>query len=165
MRFPEAVMVDQRFFEDVAVGDKIAEREYGPHTLTNAVFFAAVQENAGLLHFDREHVRAQRGAKSIVVAGQYRQSLLCRTLLDWAGPRGFLRMMDCRHRASTYEGDMQIYSGEVTAKSDDPEKPWITVTFHGRNQDNEEILTGTCTLLVPPRTWPVTRHVWEVETP
>ena len=83
MRHPDPVEVEQRYFDDVTVGTKIPEREYGPHTLTSAVFWAAVQENVGLLHFDRDYVREHRGAKSIVVSGQQRQSYVVRTLLDW----------------------------------------------------------------------------------
>lgn len=165
MRHPDPVEAEQRYFEDIDVGTEIPPQEYGPHTLVSAVFWAAVQENVGLLHFDREHVREFRGAPSIVVSGQQRQSLLVRRLLDWAGPRAFLREMDCRHRASTYEGDMHIFSAKVTDKSKDPAKPWLALEFDGRNQKGEQILRGTCTLLLPGRDWPVERHVWDVETP
>ena len=164
MRHPDPVETEQQYFEDVAVGTKIPMREFGPHTLTTAVFWAAVQENAGALHFDREYVREFRGAKSIVVSGQLRQSYLVRTLLDWAGPRGFLRSMDCRNTAQAYEGDMQRYSAVVVEKSADPEKPWIVCEFDGRNQDDEQLLRGRCTLLLPCRDWPMNRHVWDVET-
>jgi hypothetical protein len=94
-------------------------------------------------------VREFRGAPSIVVSGQQRQSLLTRALMDWAGPRGFLRKMDCRHRTSTYEGDMHIFSAKVIEKSSDPESPWIVCEFDGRNQKGEQILRGTCTILLP----------------
>jgi acyl dehydratase len=165
MRHPDPVEVEQRYFEDVNAGDVIPVREYGPHTLTSAVFWAAVQENLGLLHFDRDYVRQQRGAKSIVVSGQQRQSYVVRTLTDWTGPRGFLRTMDCRHRASTHEGEMQRYSATVTEKSNDPESPWIKVDVDGRDQDGQQILTAKCTLLLPCLDWPVERHVWETDTP
>jgi acyl dehydratase len=165
MRHPDPVENEQQYFEDVEVGAKIPVREYGPHTLTSAVFWAAVQENTGLLHFDREHVREFRGAKSIVVSGQQRQSYLVRTLLDWAGPRGFLRSMDCRNTAQVFEGDMQRYSGTVVEKSADPNEPWIICEFDGRNQDDEQILRGRATLLLPRLDWPLDRHVWDVKTP
>jgi acyl dehydratase len=165
MRHPDLVEVEQRYFDDVTVGAKIPEREYGPHTLTSAVFWAAVQENAGLLHLDRDYVREHRGAKSIVVSGQQRQSYVVRTLMDWTGPRGFLRTMDCRHRASTHEGEMQRYSATVIEKSIDPESPWIVVDVDGRNGDGEQILTAKCTLLLPLLDWPIERHVWDAAMP
>jgi len=165
MIHPRPIPTEQRYFDDVEVGMQIPVREYGPHDLLTAVFWASVQENAGALHFDREYVRAHRGAKSIVASGQLRQSLLARTILDWAGPRGFLRAMTCRHTAQTYEGDMQCYSAVVAEKSADSAQPWIGFAFEGHNQDGDQLLRGRCTLLLPLRAWPVDRHVWETATP
>lgn len=151
----------QLYFEDVAVGTEVPQREYGPHDLVTAVFWAGIQENAGLLHLDREHARQLRGAKSIVASGALRQSFLARTLLDWAGPRSFLRAMTVRHTASTYEGDLQRYSAKVVEKSPDAEDPWIVCEFDGRNQDGEQIMRGRCTLLLPRRSWAPDRPIWE----
>jgi acyl dehydratase len=164
VRRPDAIEVAERFFEDVEVGTTIPVREFGPHTLTSAVFWAAVQEHPGPLHFDRDYVREFRGAKSIVVSGQQRQSFLTRTLLDWGGPRAFLSKMNCRHRASTYEGDMQCYSGTIVEKSPDPDDPWIVCEFEGHNQAGENILGGRCTIRLPRRGWPLDRRVWEPGT-
>lgn len=150
----------QVYFEDVEVGTQVPEREYGPHDLVTAVFWAGVQENPGLLHLDRDHARSLRGAKSIVASGALRQSFLARTLTDWAGPRAFLRSMELRHTASTYEGDMQRYAATVVEKSPDPEQPWIVLELRGRNQDDEEIIRGRCTLLLPGRHQRVDQPVW-----
>jgi acyl dehydratase len=151
----------QVFFEDVAVGTKLPEREYGPHDLVTAVFWAGVQENPGLLHLDRDHARQHRRAPSIVASGALRQSLLTRTLMDWAGPRAFLHAMELRHTASTYEGDLQRYTATVVEKSADPDRPWLTLELDGRNQHGEQIIAGRCTVLVPSRSRPVDRPVWE----
>jgi len=161
MKRPLPIETEQRYFDDIEVGTKIPERAYGPHTLLTAVFWAAVQENIGALHFDREYVREFRGAKSIVVSGQLRQSYLVRTLLDWAGPRAFLRSMDCRNTAQAFEGDLQRYSAVVVEKSPNPEEPWIVCEFDGRDQDDEQLLKGRCTLLLPRRAWPLDRTVWD----
>jgi acyl dehydratase len=147
----------QRFFEDVEVGTQIPPREYGPHDLVTAVFWAGVQENPGLLHLDRDHARQFRRAPSIVASGALRQSFMTRVMTDWAGPRGFLSAMEIRHTTSTYEGDMQRYGGTVAEKSDDPAKPWIVIDIDGRNQNGEQIIAGRCTMLLPPRAWPVDR--------
>jgi acyl dehydratase len=154
--------VSQVFFEDVAVGTAVPEREFGPHDLVSAVFWAGVQENKGLVHLDREHARTKRGAKSFIASGALRQSLLVRALTDWAGQRCFLRAMTLRHSASTYEGDMQRYSAKVVEKSEQPEDPWIVLALDGRNQDGEAILRGTCTLILPRRDWALDRPLWNV---
>jgi acyl dehydratase len=151
----------QLFFEDVDVGTRVPEREYGPHDVVTAVFWAGVQENPGLLHLDRDHARQFRRAPSIVASGALRQSFLTKTLTDWAGPRAFVRSMEFRHTASTYEGDMQRYTATVVEKSADSNDPWIVLEVDGRNQNDEQIIAGRCTLLLPGRSWPVDRPVWE----
>jgi acyl dehydratase len=149
------------YFEDVEVGTVVPPVEYGPHSLVTAVFWAGFQENRSGLHFDRDYVRKSGGANSIVASGALRQSFLTRTLTDWAGPRSFLRSMTVRHTASTYEGDMQVYSASVVEKSDDSSKPWIVCELNGRNQNGEQILKGRCTLLLASRASAVDRPVWE----
>jgi len=158
---PVGTTAKQVFFEDIEIGAVVPERVYGPHTLVTAVFWAGVQENPGLLHFDRDHARQFRGAKSIVASGALRQSYLARTLMDWAGPRAFLSAMTVRHVASTYEGDMQRYAAKVVEKSSDPNDPWIICELDGRNQDGEQIMRGNCTLRLPGRDWPIDRPVWQ----
>lgn len=155
-----AAQARQVFYDDVSVGTEIPPRDYGPHDLVTAVFWAGVQENPGLLHLDREHARAKRGAKSIVASGALRQSFLVRMVLDWAGPRAFLRTMTIRHVASTYEGDMQRYTLSVAGKSPDPDDPWVALEADGRNQDGEQIVRAKCTVLLPLRAWPLTRRTW-----
>ncbi len=161
MSKPTIAEPTQRYFEDVEVGATIPTREFGPHDLVTAVFWAGVQENPGLLHLDRDHARQYRRAPSIVASGALRQSFLTRVITDWAGPRGFLSAMEIRHTASTYEGDMQRYGGTVVEKSADSEKPWIVIELDGRNQNDEQIIAGRCTMLLPRRAWPVDRPVWE----
>jgi acyl dehydratase len=152
-------IAQQIYFDDVDVGTALPEREYEPHTLAAAVRWAGVQENWGLLHFDREHVRAHSGLKTVIASGALRQSLLARMLTDWVGPRGRLRKMRLRHTASTFEGDTQRYSARVVEKSPNPAEPWVACELEGRNQDDRVILTGTCTLTLPTRAWPAERYV------
>jgi acyl dehydratase len=161
VKHPALIETAQQYFDDVAVGTEVPLREYGPHSLVTAVFWASVQENAGPLHFDREYVREFRGAKSVVASGQLRQSFLVRTLLDWGGPRAFLRELTCRNTAQTYEGDLLRFSAKVIEKSSNPRESWIVCELDGRNQDDVQILRGTCTMLLPLRDWPAERHVWD----
>jgi len=150
----------QRFFEDVDVGANVPVSAYGPHDMVTSVFWAGVQENPGRMHFDRDYAREFRNAKSIVASGALRQSFMTRTIMEWAGPRAFLKSTTIRHTASTYEGDMQRYGATVVEKSPDPENPWITLEIDARNQDGDQIIKGSCTLLLPCKNWAIDRQVW-----
>ena len=92
------------YFDDVAVGDTIPPRDYGPLTIVDTVRWAGLQENWQHLHYDRDHVRQHNGLKTFIASGAYRQALLMRMLTDWIGPRGWLKKISVRHTYSTFEG-------------------------------------------------------------
>src|SRR3970282_2108987 len=112
-------------FDDVAVGDSIPAREYGPLTIIDTVRWAGLQENWQQLHYDRDWVREHNGLRTFIASGAYRQALLMRMLTDWIGPRGMLRKISLRHTYPTYEGDTMFFSARVVEKSADRSDPWI----------------------------------------
>jgi acyl dehydratase len=141
----------QLYVEDMSIGDIMPERQFGPHTLVAAVYWAGIQENPAGLHFDRDHARNVLGAKSIVASGALRQSLLVRAIMEWLGPRAFLRSMTLRHTAPTYEGDMQYYSARVCETPARDAEPLIGLELSGRNDENLAIMSGRCSILLPRR--------------
>ncbi len=139
------------FFDDIAVGDSIPSRDYGPLTIVDTVRWAGLQENVQHLHFDRDHVRQHNGLRTFIASGAYRQALLIRMLTDWISPRGWLRKITVRHTYSTFEGDMMRFSAQIADKSADFSDPWIVCDLEGKNQEDRQILTGRCTLILPIR--------------
>jgi acyl dehydratase len=139
----------ERYFEDVAVGDSIPPRQHGPLTIVDTVRWAGLQENSQHLHYDRDHVREHNGLKTFIASGAYRQALLMRMLTDWIGPRGWLQKISVRHTYSTFEGDMMRFAAQIIRKSADPADGWIDCELTGKNQEERQILTGQCTLILP----------------
>ncbi len=139
------------YFDDIAVGDTIPPREYGPLTIVDTVRWASLQENWQHLHFDRDHVREHNGLKTFIASGAYRQALLMRMLTDWIGPRGWLRKISIRHTHSTFEGDLMRFSAKVAEKSSGGSDSFVVCDLEGANQENQRILTGRCTLILPRR--------------
>src|SRR5918992_1927471 len=139
------------FFDDTDVGDAIPPREHGPLTIVDTVRWAGLQENVQHLHFDRDHVRQHNGLPTFIASGAYRQALLIRMLTDWIGPRGWLRKINVRHTYSTFEGDMMRFFAQVADKSADSSDPWLVCDLEGKNQEDRQILTGRCTLVLPVR--------------
>jgi len=140
--------MDQVHFEDVVVGAEIPVREYGPLTVVDTVRWAGLQENWQHLHFDRDHVRERNGLKTFIASGAYRQALLMRMLTDWIGPRGWLQKISIRHTYSTFEGDMMRFSAKVVEKATDPSESFVICDLAGVNQENRQILSGRCTLIL-----------------
>lgn len=136
------------YFDDAAVGDRIPQREYGPLTIVDTVRWAGLQENWQHLHYDRDHVRQHNGLKTFIASGAYRQALLMRVLTDWIGPRGWLRKISVRHTYSTFEGDLMRFSARIAEKSGASADPWVLCEITGTNQEDRQILTGRCTLIL-----------------
>ena len=96
-------------------------------------------------------MRQHNGLPTFIASGAYRQALLIRMLTDWIGPRGWLRKINLRHTYSTFEGDSMRFFARITEKSSDSSDPWISCDLEGKNQDDRQILTGRCTLILPLR--------------
>jgi acyl dehydratase len=96
-------------------------------------------------------VRQHNGLKTFIASGAYRQALLMRLLTDWLGPRGWLGKISVRHTYSTFEGDLMRFGARIVEKSADPSDPWLICELVGTNQEEKQILTGRCTLILPAR--------------
>jgi acyl dehydratase len=136
--------------DGMKVGDQLISVEYGPLTLIDTVRWAGVQENLEEVHFDREFARKNSRMHTFIASGAYRQALLARALTDRIGPRGRLLRLRVRHVAPTLEGDMLRYTARVieTSKRADGDTA-ISCDVEGKNQKDEQILVGTCIVLVP----------------
>jgi acyl dehydratase len=141
----------QLYFDGVSVGELLPRREFGPLTIISTVRWAGFQENTARLHYDRDYVRQHSGLKTFIASGAYRQALLIRMLTDWIGPEGQLRKLSLRHLHPTFEGDIIRYSGKVVEKSVGAIPAWVACDVEGKNQDDRQILTGRCTLILPLR--------------
>ncbi len=140
--------MEQTNFEQIQLGDQIPEREFGPLTIQETVRWAGFQENSAQLHYDREHARGHSGLKTFIASGEYRQALLMRVITDWIGPRGMIRKLGLRQTFPTFEGDLMRFSAKVIERSPDASEPWIVCELIGKNQEDRQILTGQCTLLL-----------------
>ena len=66
------------------------------------------------LHYEPEYA-AERNIAGPIVDGQMFGALLAEALLDWLGPRAFIRRMSFRLRAMVYAGETVRCDGEVTS--------------------------------------------------
>ena len=96
-------------------------------------------------------MREHNGLRTFIACAAYRLALFIRMLTDWVGPRGWLKKISVRHTYSTFEGDMMRFGGRVIEKSPDPSDAWIACDLEGKNQQDKQILTGHCTLILPRR--------------
>jgi acyl dehydratase len=65
------------------------------------------------LHYEPAYA-AERGIASPIVDGQMLGALLAEALMDWLGPRAFIRRMSFRLRGMVFAGDTVRCEGKVT---------------------------------------------------
>jgi len=86
------------------------------------------------LHYEAEYAAA-RGIARPVADGQMFGALLAAALIDWLGPRAFIRRMSFRLRAMVFAGETIRCEGEVTAITAEPAGEVIRVAQRVRVGD------------------------------
>jgi acyl dehydratase len=81
-------------------------------TVVHLVAYAGATWDWHRLHYDPNYA-ASRNLPHPVVDGQMLGALLAEALLDWLGPRAFLRRLSFRLRAMVFAGDTVRCEGEV----------------------------------------------------
>lgn len=66
------------------------------------------------LHYDLDYAHAVKLAAPIV-DGQALGAVCARPLLDWLGPRAFIRKLSLKYRAMVFAGDTVRGEGEISA--------------------------------------------------
>jgi acyl dehydratase len=89
--------------------------------LVRMIAYAGATWDWARLHYDPVYV-AERKLPAPVIDGQMLGALLSEALLDWLGPRAFIRKLNFRLRAMVFAGDTVRCSGEVTALTTDEEQ-------------------------------------------
>jgi len=168
-----------RYFEDVAVGDRLAVMPKGPMTITGFIAYAQgwgglyiranrlawkmIHKHPGLgianrfnipdcperVHWENEFA-TMVGAPGAYDYGPERCSWVTHHMTDWIGDDGFLRSSVSKIRRHNPEGDTLFFSGEVTRKfTADDGAACVEVAQEGRNQDDELSILATSVAELP----------------
>lgn len=173
---------DPRFWEDAEIGQELPEEIVGPYDESDgqalmaaigasnafATKWAAIRSRKGQGVTDpetgaRRHpidrhssdsiARAQ-GLPRAIVSGIHSQALLGKSVSDWMGDDGFLRVLDCRCRKPLYYGDLSIQRGRVTGKFEKDGKHYVKLEMEAVRQDGTVHTTAQAVVQLPSRTDP-----------
>ena len=112
--------------------------------LVRMIAYAGATWDWARLHYDPAYV-AERKLPAPVIDGQMLGALLSEALLDWLGPRAFIRKLKFRLRAMVFAGDTVRCEGEVTALATEEERSLVTVAQRVRVSDG---VVADCTAVV-----------------
>lgn len=169
-----------RYFDDVAVGERLPTMAKGPMTVTGFIAFAQgwgglyiranklawkqIQKHVGLgiknrfgipdcperVHWENEFA-LMVGAPGAYDYGPERCSWLTHHLTNWMGDDGFLRRAQSRIRRHNPEGDFLLINGKVTRKFVDGGRHLVEIEQEARNQDGELSVLGSGVVELPKR--------------
>ena len=97
----------------VAVGQRLPEREFRPDNVQSMLYNAALW-NGHRIHFDEPYARVVEGYPGLVVAGPLLGDWLNQAVEEWLGEDGRLESIEYSNRVATYTGDLLVSGGEVT---------------------------------------------------
>ena len=132
---------------DLRVGDPIPTLER-TLDLVRMVAYAGATWDWHRLHYDPAYM-AERGIERPVVDGQMLGALLAEALIDWLGPRAFIRRLGFRLRAMVFAGDTVRCEGEVTAVADEEGRSVVKVTQRV-SVAGRLVADGAAEVMLPP---------------
>jgi acyl dehydratase len=172
---------EPRYWEDVAVGDRLGPIVKGPFLISDVIawyqgsgrweilpgklryknrlkhpaFYTrnpfGVPDAVMRCHWEDEMAR-QSGNPMAYDFGVLRHAWLCHLVTNWMGDDGWLFKMDNRIRRFNYIGDTTWISGEVAAKSvDEDGNRLLELELQATNQRDEVNASGTATVILPSR--------------
>jgi acyl dehydratase len=100
------------------------------------------------LHYEPEYVAA-RNIAGPIVDGQMFGALLAEALLDWLGPRAFIRRMSFRLRAMVFAGETVRCEGEVASIVAEPDCDVVRVTQRVRVGERIAVEPATAEIVLP----------------
>ncbi len=171
---------ETRYFEDVAVGDKLPTMIKGPMTVTGFIAYAqgwgGLYIRANKLAWQQHHRHPGLGIKNkfgipdcpervhwendfatmVGAPGAYdygpeRCSWMTHHMTNWMGDDGFLRHSESQIRRHNPEGDTLFIDGEVTAKREEDGVCLVDIKHRALNQDGELSIHGTGVVQLPSR--------------
>jgi acyl dehydratase len=107
------------------VGAVVPAYERG-FTTVDLMAYAGATWDWHRLHYDVDYARSVK-LPGVIVDGQALGAVFVKPLLDWLGPRAFIRKLSLKYRAMVFAGDQVRCAGEVTALRAEGEDDIVSV--------------------------------------
>jgi|SRR5450631_2590451 acyl dehydratase len=105
---------NQRYFEDVRVGNELTPLTRGPITSSHLMRWSAAIENWHRVHYDAPFAQEHEQLPDLLVNGTWKQHFLVQMVRRWLGDEGWLASIDFSFRKMDRRGDLLTATGLVT---------------------------------------------------
>jgi acyl dehydratase len=132
----------------VQVGDRPAERRFGPITRTDIVRYQGASGDMNPIHHDEGFAR-DAGFPTVFSVGMLQAGLLATFATDWLGAAN-VRRFATRFREQVWPGDTLVCSGVVESIEDAPNgERWVHVQLDCRRDGGGQAIAGTAVFVAP----------------
>ena len=142
---------EQRYYEDIGVGQELPPVVKGPMTTTHLVRWAAANGNYARIHWDLPFAQLHQGLPNVVVNGSLKNQYLGQLLLDFAGPEGWFKRFYVEHRGMDFPGDTLTAFGAVAGKREVAGYGLLDCQVGLRNSRGQQTALGHATVVLPRR--------------
>ena len=168
-----------RYWEDVEVGEQVPEQIIGPYDESDgqalmaaigaanafATKWASIRFRKGQGITDPETgahrhpidrhssdlIAGAQGHPRALVSGIHSQALLAKSVSDWMGDAGLLRILDCRCLRPLYYGDLSFQRGSVTGRFEKDGRCFVNLELEAVRQDGTVHTTASAVVELPSR--------------
>jgi acyl dehydratase len=149
--------VDQRYFEDVEIGDEFEEEQTptSEHVQTYLSLAATRGGGRGPRGPGDGRFESVEGARSVgleapILPGSMSFSMMSRLVTDWAGVEGRVRNLEVSFRRPVHHNDRLVLRALVTDTTDD-DGLRIKLDLYMENERGERPVQGTAEVELPRR--------------
>jgi acyl dehydratase len=136
-----------RWYEDVAVGDRLGPLTRETSRLQLAVYTAASRD-ISLIHLDPELARAS-GLPDVIVQGSLKAAFLASLATAFAGEYGTVRRLTVQYRGVDVPGTPVVAHGVVERL--DPERGFVECRVWLESAAGDEATRGSASIELPRR--------------
>ncbi len=138
-------MTEQRFLEDVHVGDEMPPLARSA-SRAQLFLFSAATNNPHRIHYDREYA-ATEGHPDVLVHGPLQGAWLHQFVAGWAGPRGRVLSLTWQNRGRAFPEREHIFRGRVTSVRGDE----VRLDVWEEDDTGAILMPGTAAVRLPRR--------------
>lgn len=137
-------------FEDVTVGDEIAQLVKEPITTRQLVKYAGASGDFYEIHYDEPFAKST-GLQTVIAHGLLKCAFLGQLLSDWVGLKGDIKKFGCNYRGMDIPGDVLTGRGKVTNKYVKDGENLVELEIWLENQKGQVSTPGTAIVALQSR--------------
>ena len=150
-------MAEQRYFEDIDVGDEFTEEQQPTREHVEQFFNISrldgrpSRAETGDGRFTSTESARELGLERPIVPGTMSMAMITRLVTDWMGPRGTLQFIDVSFRRPVQHDDRLQSQALVTDTTEEDGRGVVKLDIYLENERGERPLQGTAAVELPRR--------------